>query len=164
MSYGAVDVNVHPTKTEVKFADENGVFHSVYDCVLSALGRETPGLDVGVSKSTERLFEKAAPQPETQNGAHAPRNYGGDRLSRPQIPLYSEKRSSDYGILRDVAPSLRESEMLSAPGCRGLLRPPPMGVTKRSPGRRRHLFRPGWTPACRRSRWWWTVFRRCLSE
>ena len=133
MSYGAVDVNVHPTKTEVKFADENGVFHSVYDCVLSALGRETPGLDVGVSKSTERLFEKAAPPPETQNGAPAPRNYGGDRPSRPQIPLYSEKRSSDYGILRDVAPSLRGKRDAFSTGLQRTSAPPANGGHKEEP-------------------------------
>ncbi len=104
ISYGAVDVNVHPTKTEVKFADENSVFHSVYDCVLSALERETPGLNVEISRSTERLFEKAAPvMPE--NRGHAPVGSGGDRPSRPRLPLYSEKRSSEYGILRDSAPS-----------------------------------------------------------
>ena len=37
----AVDVNVHPTKTEVKFVSERQVFDAVYHAVLSALTRDT---------------------------------------------------------------------------------------------------------------------------
>jgi DNA mismatch repair protein MutL len=39
----AVDVNVHPTKTEVKFQSDRNVFDAVYYAVLSALEGETRG-------------------------------------------------------------------------------------------------------------------------
>ena len=39
----SVDVNVHPTKTEIKFEDDNVIFQIVYACIKEALGRNSFG-------------------------------------------------------------------------------------------------------------------------
>lgn len=46
----AVDVNVHPTKTEVKFVSERQIFDAVYHAVLSALTGSTPRPSITVEK------------------------------------------------------------------------------------------------------------------
>ena len=37
----SVDVNIHPTKTEIKFEDDNVIFQTVYACIKQALGRNS---------------------------------------------------------------------------------------------------------------------------
>ena len=39
----AIDVNIHPTKTEIKFEDDSFVFQIVYACIKEALGRNSFG-------------------------------------------------------------------------------------------------------------------------
>ena len=39
----AVDVNVHPTKTEIKFEDDNVIFQIVFACIREALGKNSFG-------------------------------------------------------------------------------------------------------------------------
>ncbi|MDO4354856.1 MAG: DNA mismatch repair endonuclease MutL, partial [Clostridia bacterium] len=48
----AVDVNVHPAKTEVKFSEEKKVFDAVYQTVRSALEAEDKPLEISLSEGT----------------------------------------------------------------------------------------------------------------
>ena len=47
----AVDVNIHPTKAEVKFEDEQVIFQIIYACVKETLGRNSFG--AGIDFDTE---------------------------------------------------------------------------------------------------------------
>lgn len=57
----SVDVNVHPAKTEVKFADEKRVFDLVYQSVRAALEAEEKPLTIELSESTKKAVSNPRP-------------------------------------------------------------------------------------------------------
>ena len=65
MSWSAVDVNVHPSKIEVKFLKEKQVFDGVYYAALSALEGEKEKAEIEISKCTRNLLERNVPERES---------------------------------------------------------------------------------------------------
>ena len=51
----SIDVNIHPTKTEVKFEDDSVIFQIVYACIKETLGRNSFG--AGINFDTEGAVE-----------------------------------------------------------------------------------------------------------
>lgn len=89
-----VDVNVHPTKTEVKFLNDHQVFDSVYYAALSALENETSKADIKISESTRELLKPAQNDPvhlysPPQQHAVTPSMPAYDRAPRTYAGGYS---------------------------------------------------------------------------
>ena len=53
-----VDINVHPTKLEVKFANEKPVFEAIYHTVRTALEENTTRPEIQIAKSKDDTFTR----------------------------------------------------------------------------------------------------------
>lgn len=90
-----IDVNVHPAKTEIKFADEQQMYRAVYHCIITALmSREKPEQIATPVNLSTRQIEKAVPAKEVEN------RQGGFTFSTPRDGGFStEVRKNNGGSL-----------------------------------------------------------------
>ena len=101
----AIDVNIHPTKTEIKFEDDAVIFQILYACIKETLGRNSFGASIDFNT------ERAVPLPQLGKSFE---QYKG--VARPvietdpaydpfkqevEVPRYSSHvdRKEDYGRL-----------------------------------------------------------------
>jgi len=108
-----IDVNIHPTKTEIKFEDDAVIFQILYACVKETLGRNSFGASIDfntegavplpqLGKSFEQYKDVSMPVIET-DPAYDPfsSTSPADRTGGVPDPGYSRHidRSQDYGRL-----------------------------------------------------------------
>ena len=100
MPVQAVDVNVHPAKTEVKFLSEREVFDAVHYAVLSTLSRAAGRPEW----KTPEKKQEPAPQPQSQPKAVQP----------PKPGFYQTMQASEYRRQAAQQPAVKPAQPVLA--------------------------------------------------
>ena len=105
----AVDVNVHPAKTVVKFVSDKTVFDAVYHTVTSALDEEgrppKPAERPFFQTMTAAEFRARPDTPAPKNAVAVPEGRAvGSAPARPYVPVSAPAPAAPVLEVRDVAP------------------------------------------------------------
>ena len=133
-----VDVNVHPAKTQVKFAQEKAVFDAVYHTVLDALDQRGGPLFPAARPAEAAVnprgdfFQTMDSKTYREQGGEASEPARGDRV--PFRPVWDTERPSASVRLSDSAPE-RPLESLGPLGSVPERSPEPLRHSKSGPER-----------------------------
>jgi len=114
LPYGTVDVNVHPTKTEVKFLYDKQVFDAVYYGVLDALEKSSYMPELTLSRGTERVFGDVKSVGQAV-GAGSSRPHESQALSEMPTDADNVRQPEQRVSSMQVPSVLQQTDAQSAP-------------------------------------------------
>ena len=101
----AIDVNIHPTKTEIKFEDDSVIFQILYACVKEALGKNSFGDSIDFDRegvpdipAFGKNFDEFRPVSEPQPGVDGSYNpFDNDGFPSEASPFDNSFVPGTYG-------------------------------------------------------------------